>query len=311
MRLEQLQYFQKIAELRSIRRAAEELYLTPQSLSKSVMQLEEELGVTLYSRTRTGICLTPEGRQAYQQICRILDQVEDLKQCFHRQDSENAAAPVTLFSSSALEMFAMGVINQHLSHYPNVPIQVGKMGSWQINEILMKEKDPANLPDLVLTHCVPKELEHLHSSTAANYICYMLYEDVLCLQVPIGDPLAKLDAIPSELLVDLPLLLYSPVPTEKTQSEMALAAMGYELRNVSRIANFETTSQVAFNLHKYCFVGFPSVEFRPMSGVTYIPLEANLTTKELLLAKRSRKNRAITDAFLHSVDEYYDMQLLW
>lgn len=62
MRLEQLQYFQKIAELRSIRRAAEELYLTPQSLSKSVMQLEEELGVTLYSRTRTGICLTPEGR---------------------------------------------------------------------------------------------------------------------------------------------------------------------------------------------------------------------------------------------------------
>lgn len=311
MRLEQLQYFQKTAELHSIRKAAEELYLTPQSLSKALMQLEEELGVTLYQRSRTGITLTQAGEQAYGQVCRILEQIEALKTGFQERGADTHMAPVTLFSSSSMEMFAMGLIKQNVSQYPRLPIQVGKMGSEQINEKLLKEKDPANLPDLVLTNCAPEALERFRAGTAANYVCYLLFEDVLCLQVPVNDPLAKLDTIPSEALVDLPLLLYSPVPTEKTRSERCLAEMGYELRNVSRISNFETTSRNAMNLHKYCFVGFPSVEFLPMSGVTYIPLEANLITKQLLMAKRTRKNRAFTDAFIRSVDEYYDMRVLW
>ncbi len=311
MRLEQLQYFQKIAEQRSIRRAAEELYLTPQSLSKALMQLEEELGVTLYERSRTGITLTPAGEDAYGQVCRILEQVEMLKDTFHNRDQSSPKAPVTLFSSSSLEMFAMGLIKHSLSQDPQLQIQVGKMGSGHINRKLLEEKNPSKLPDLVLTNCVPEDLERFKAGTVVNYVCYLLFEDTLCLQVPVTDPLAKLDTIPTEILVDLPLLLYSPVPTEKTRTEKCLAEMGYALRNVSRISNFETTSRNALNLHRYCFVGFPSVEFLPMSGVTYIPLEANLITKQLLMAKRTRKNREFTDAFIRSVDEYYDMRVLW
>lgn len=309
MRLEQLEYFRKVAELRSIRKAAEALYLTPQSLSKSLMQLEEELGVVLYDRSRTGIRLTREGGLALEQASRILEQVEILKNSFREED--NSTAPVTLFSSSSMEMFAMGILNQNLCQYPQVPIQVGKLGATQINQMLLRQTNAEELPDLVLTHCAPSGLERLRSGTASNYASYLLFEDTLCLQVTVNDPLAQYDTIPSSILVDLPLLLYSPVPTERTESEKFFAKLGFELRNVSRMSNFETTSRNAVNQHRYCFVGFPSVEFLPMSGVTYIPLEAGLITKQLLMVKKSRKNRPFTDAFVRSMDEYYDVRRLW
>ena len=312
MRLEQLIYFTKIAEAGSIRSAAESLFVTPQSLSKAVAQLEQELGAALLTRSRVGVSLTAEGHHALEYARDILAQVEKMKQEFgvHAQEKLPNPEPITLFSCSSMETFAMGTINQVMAQDPSATIQIGKMSSAQINQFLVEAETP-QLPDLVLTHCSLEEQDSFRARTEARFACYHLFDDVLCVQVPLGDPLAKLDSFPTEKLVDLPLLLYNQVPTEKTLSEIALAKLGAEPRNVSRIANFETTSQVALNLHRYCFVGYPSVEFRPLSGVTYIPLEANLVASQLLLVKRKRKNIALSDAFVRNMGEYYDMKKLW
>ena len=60
------------------------------------------------------------------------------------------------------------------------------------------------------------------------------------------------------------MLLYTGTPSQKTESEQILMDWGHELQNVSRISNIETCSQIAINQHRYCFVGYPSVGFRPM-----------------------------------------------
>ncbi len=107
------------------------------------------------------------------------------------------------------------------------------------------------------------------------------------------------------------MLLYTGIPSQKTESEKILASWGFELRNVSRISNIETTSQIAVNQHKYCLVGYPSVEFRPMAGVSYIPLERPISTNQLLLVKKSRKRDTLITAFVKSIDEYMDLKKLW
>lgn len=53
MRLEQLYIFQEIAETGSIRKASERLFLSAQSISKAMIQLEAEWNTTLYLRSRT------------------------------------------------------------------------------------------------------------------------------------------------------------------------------------------------------------------------------------------------------------------
>ena len=50
MTLNQLAYFQKLAETRHMGRAAEELLSSQPSLSGSMARLEEELGLVLFDR---------------------------------------------------------------------------------------------------------------------------------------------------------------------------------------------------------------------------------------------------------------------
>ncbi len=63
MKLIQIQYFLKIAECRSITKAAEQLFVSQPALSKQMAQLEEELQVSLLKRTPSGIKLTLIGEE--------------------------------------------------------------------------------------------------------------------------------------------------------------------------------------------------------------------------------------------------------
>ena len=61
--LRSLQNFARIAELGSLRQAAQAQGTTPQAVSKALAQLEQHLGVRLLHRTTRSLALTEEGRQ--------------------------------------------------------------------------------------------------------------------------------------------------------------------------------------------------------------------------------------------------------
>lgn len=61
MRMEQLKYLVEVAEAKSMSKAAERLFVSPQAVSKAIKQLEEELDATLLVRTSTGVEFTTVG----------------------------------------------------------------------------------------------------------------------------------------------------------------------------------------------------------------------------------------------------------
>ncbi len=61
MTLQQLKYAVKIAEDKSMSKAAKELYVTQPALSATIKDLEEEINIRLFDRTARGIEITPEG----------------------------------------------------------------------------------------------------------------------------------------------------------------------------------------------------------------------------------------------------------
>lgn len=62
MELTPLKYFVKLADVLSFTEASKELFITQSTLSLSIKQLEEELGVTLFDRIGKKIYLTDAGR---------------------------------------------------------------------------------------------------------------------------------------------------------------------------------------------------------------------------------------------------------
>ena len=61
MNIQQMKYVAAIANNGSFREAAKKLFITQPSLSNSIRELEEELGISLFLRTNKGAFLTEEG----------------------------------------------------------------------------------------------------------------------------------------------------------------------------------------------------------------------------------------------------------
>ncbi len=63
MTLMQMKYAIAVADTKSMNEAARSLFITQPSLSASIKELENEIGVELFKRTNRGITVTPEGEE--------------------------------------------------------------------------------------------------------------------------------------------------------------------------------------------------------------------------------------------------------
>jgi DNA-binding transcriptional LysR family regulator len=67
-----LRYFAAVAEEGNLTRAAERLFVSQPALTKQVKQLEDRLGVRLFSRSRAGMALTEPGRALASRVPALL-----------------------------------------------------------------------------------------------------------------------------------------------------------------------------------------------------------------------------------------------
>ncbi|MEV4137722.1 LysR family transcriptional regulator [Dactylosporangium sp. NPDC049742] len=79
MRIEQLTYLAAVTRHGSLRRAGEELHVSQPALSEAVRKLEQELGVRLLDRRRSGARISAAGQELLQPIVDVLEAVDRLK----------------------------------------------------------------------------------------------------------------------------------------------------------------------------------------------------------------------------------------
>ena len=77
MELLQLRYFQKVAKMESMTKAAEALHIAQPSLSKTISRLEEQVGIQLFERTGKRIQLNEFGKCFLKRVDNALNELED------------------------------------------------------------------------------------------------------------------------------------------------------------------------------------------------------------------------------------------
>ena len=111
MTLQSLRYVLKIAEQRSLSKAAKELYLSQSTLSAAVKELEEELGIRIFTRHNRGVALTGDGEDFAKHAREIVEQAAYLEQRYrHRK-----YMPVRFAVSTQRLPFAVRAFNRFIS----------------------------------------------------------------------------------------------------------------------------------------------------------------------------------------------------
>ena len=77
--IQQLKYIVSVVENGTITEAAKKLYISQPSLSNTIKDIEEEVGITIFIRSRAGIVVTPEGMEFVGYARQVLRQMELLE----------------------------------------------------------------------------------------------------------------------------------------------------------------------------------------------------------------------------------------
>ena len=87
--LKHLECFIKVAQLGSINKAAQALFISQPHLGKMIHDLENEFGYLLLNRSNQGVTLTPEGEEFLTHAVRVLEEMS----CLRRSSSPESDQP--------------------------------------------------------------------------------------------------------------------------------------------------------------------------------------------------------------------------
>ena len=82
MNITHMKYALEVAKAGSLSRAAETLLIAAPNISRSIKELESDLGITIFERTAKGMHLTPEGEDFVQFAKSILGQIDRMERYY-------------------------------------------------------------------------------------------------------------------------------------------------------------------------------------------------------------------------------------
>ncbi|MCH5194631.1 MAG: LysR family transcriptional regulator [Oscillospiraceae bacterium] len=110
-----MKYAVEVARMGSINKASEVLLVAQPNLSRSIKELESDLGITIFDRSSKGMALTPEGKEFIGYAIKIIDQINDVEKMFKKglpqKQKFSVSVPGVSYISDAFVRFSLGVDN--------------------------------------------------------------------------------------------------------------------------------------------------------------------------------------------------------
>jgi len=122
MNLRDLKYLVAVADTHHFGKAAEHCFVTQPTLSGQIKKLEEELGVTLFERTKRSVVTTPLGRAIVAQARQVLEQTDTLR-LLAQSYQDPLVGPLRMGVISTLSPYLMPLILRPLKkQYPQIKL---------------------------------------------------------------------------------------------------------------------------------------------------------------------------------------------
>ncbi|WP_420008175.1 LysR substrate-binding domain-containing protein [Xanthomonas sacchari] len=186
--LRQLRYFVAVAETENVGRAAEQLYISQSPLSRQIKQLEEQLGVLLFERSKQRIRLTQEGRDLLGEVRTLIANANRVETFARRLGAGSAGRLAIGYVEGA--MYA-NVVSPSVRAFriasPSVLLSLQGLGTAVQFDYLRR-----HMLDVGLAYRMPERDTGLSSA--------LVLDEPLTLAIPKGHPLCRSRSItPAQL----------------------------------------------------------------------------------------------------------------
>jgi DNA-binding transcriptional LysR family regulator len=157
--LRHLRYFVAVAERKGFREASRFLHVSQPAISKSLTQLEQELGVKLFARSGRSVRLTPQGEVFYKETLLTLKQADHAAESAQRANRGEFGTLTLAFCGVATYGFLPRLVQQYKELQPGVRISLREMNPPQQELALLEGHIDAGITRLPFAKKLGSELE--------------------------------------------------------------------------------------------------------------------------------------------------------
>ena len=297
MDLRHLRYFIAVAEEQNIGRAAARLHISQPPLTRQIQQLEEELGVLLFTRTPRGMELTPAGEQLLEEARNIRALVEQATERTQRAgQGKLGRLDVGIFGSAIIDIIPK-LLEAFRGAYPDVKVVLHSMNKNEQIEALRQRRINIGFNRIITP--LPDIASELVSTES------------LLLAVNASHPLAEKAVVPFQSLADHPLVMFPAgsrpglidkvfglcqqvgfVPQVSQEVGDVISAIALVARGFGACLVSQSTSVLSL----------PGVVYRPLSG---LPDNAQI---DLSCIFRADDHSPILEAFLEVLRDFRNQE---
>lgn len=139
MTLQQMRYVITTAECYSITSAAEKFQLSQPNLSNAIKDLEQELGIQIFERKKSGVSLTPDGAELVRSIQPILNQVQRLEDTYKQPSSHRISFSVATQHISIVTEVMIAFMKEQDPHFNEYNFQYLQLRTKEILDYVASE----------------------------------------------------------------------------------------------------------------------------------------------------------------------------
>ena len=270
MNLRILGYFVTVAHEKNITRAADILHITQPTLSRQLMQLEEELGVKLFERGQNKFALTSAGNL-------LLARAKDIMELIEKTESDLRDQETNLSGNIVIgvgEIEAVEVLSDILKAFHQLHADVSFDILTGTSDVI-KDKMEKGIIDIAL-FLEPIDMQDYEYIELPN-------QEVFGVLMRKDAPLSKKESISASDLANFPLLL----PSRLTVRSSILNWLSGSIANINIIGtcNLHGNARVLVD-HMYCYAITVGSKYFGDEHFAFRPLNPAITSKVYLARRR-------------------------
>ena len=243
--------FYTVANHGNITKASEELMISQPAISKSIKNLEEQLGGTLFIRTKRGVILTDEGKEFYKYIKQAMEYIQNAESKFTDLINLETGSIKIGISTTLTKEFLLPFLEIFHAKYPNINIEINTDIT---NELIPKLRN--GLIDMIILNLAKnhygEDIEILKIKEIHDcFVCNKSFSELLNRKVSIKE-LAKYPLIllpkgaNTRMFVDNLASNYGV--TLKPNIELASIALNVEFARIGLGISYVTKEYITKNL---------------------------------------------------------------